>query len=84
MAYHSGEKLLLAAAASFMAGALVGTLLGKENRVWVSENAGELSQWLSEITQEARKRTQEGYKDVKENIEKTVKDKASEARKEFE
>ena len=81
MAYHSGEKLLLAATTSFLAGALVGTMLGKENRVWVTENAGELTQWLSEVTQDARKRTQEGYQDVRQNVEKTVKDKASEMRK---
>ncbi|MEX0780959.1 MAG: hypothetical protein WD491_05940 [Balneolales bacterium] len=72
MAYHSGEKLLLAAMASFLGGAILGMMLGKENRDWVSENAGELGERLNEITQEARKLTKERY----QNVDKNIKDKA--------
>lgn len=74
MAYHTGEKLLLAATASFLGGAIVGMMLGKDNRVWVAENAGELTQWLSEISQDATKRTKEGYQDIRENVDQSIKD----------
>ncbi|MEX0928507.1 MAG: hypothetical protein WD266_03450 [Balneolales bacterium] len=76
MAYHSGEKLLIAATASFLGGALVGMLIGKENRIWVAENAGELAQRLGELTQDAKKKTYEGYEELRENVEKNVRHKA--------
>ncbi|MEX0772420.1 MAG: hypothetical protein WEB89_04740 [Balneolales bacterium] len=67
MAYHSGEKLLIAATASFLGGAMIGMMLGKDNRDWVTENAGELAQRLNEMAQEARKRSTDGLQDIKKN-----------------
>lgn len=75
MAYHTGEKLLIAATASFLGGAMVGMMLGKENREWITTNTGELAQRINEMTQEMRKRSAEGYKDLKENVD-NVKDMA--------
>ena len=75
---NTSFKIILTAATSFAGGYLIGLLTtpksGRENREWISNNAGEARHWIEEKGHAFKEESERKIDEVTSTIKKSVKD----------